>query len=169
MINLNDLWIGDFLKILSTNQKGKFEGKDASGKAKIKIRKEIVLAEANDLELTEEEVIVPIQNEIFPTFQKKEFNIIESINFERMLDLHLDKLPGYNPRNWPTGALPFQISKCRSFINKAIELKVQRIVIIHGIGHGVLRKSVEQLLHEFREIEKFSSLNEGSLEVWLNC
>jgi len=168
MINLNDLWIGDFLKIISTNQKGKFEGIDPSGKAKIKIKKDIVLANANDLELTEEELPIQVQKTNFIPPKKKEFDIIASVNFERKLDLHMENLSGYNPRNWPTGVLPFQISKCRTYINEAIELKVPRIVIVHGVGHGILRKCVEGLLHEFPNIEKFSSLNEGSLEVWLN-
>jgi len=168
MINLNDLWIGDFLKILSTNQKGKFEGIDPSGKAKIKIKKDIVLANANDLELTEEELPKQVQKTDFILLKEKEFDILASVNFERRLDLHMESLSGYNPRNWPTGVLPFQISKCRTFIKEANELKVQRIVVVHGVGQGILRRSVESLLNEFSNIEKFSALNEGSLEIWLN-
>ena len=42
--------------------------------------------------------------------------------------------------------------KTEEFINDSIKLKNKRVVIIHGIGSGILRKEIADYIHENRDV-----------------
>ena len=48
----------------------------------------------------------------------------------------------------------------------AINSNAQKLIIVHGIGEGVLKKEVHNLLSSF-ELRYFVSINGGSTEVML--
>jgi len=49
---------------------------------------------------------------------------------------------------------------------KSLNSNVQKLVIVHGIGEGVLKKEVHNLLNKY-EMRYFESLNGGSTEVMI--
>ena len=55
-MNKNDLWIGDWLYILSTNKRGTFEGLDDAGRLKIKVGDEIFTENIENVELSEDQL-----------------------------------------------------------------------------------------------------------------
>lgn len=171
-MDLNELWVGDWVMILSSGTKGKFEGVTANGMAKIKTKNGYVSAVANDLQETEAEIyqapeIVSTSKTKIDT-KKQGLDLQESLAFNREFDLHIDRLTDYNPNNWPMGELDFQLYKCRSFLNEAIRLRVPRVVLIHGIGQGILKENIQHLLTEFVEVNRTNDANDGgATEVWL--
>jgi len=88
MIKLDDLWIGDELKIISSGRIGTFEGKHANGKAIIRSEENTYLAEAADLEM------------YYAPKPKKELNFSEAPKAKTQgvgdsIDLHIEVL---NPK-----------------------------------------------------------------------
>lgn len=43
----------------------------------------------------------------------------------------------------------------KQFINDQIKLKAERIIIIHGIGTGILKRQVHEVLKHDKRIEKY--------------
>lgn len=192
-MNLNELWIGDPVEIISNGKKGKFEGIAANGKAKVKVRKAYLEVAANDLRLLSEEPVKkkttfeefdfvelpkkkkekpPVQpfyfDEPSTTAETNEFDFDKSLSFNRELDLHIELHPDYNPRMWVNGELGFQLNKCKKFLKTAIVLRISRVVIIYGKGEGILKSHVMKLLKDFPEVDRISQINMGSCEVWLD-
>jgi len=165
-LNLDDLWIGDPVLIRSTNEQGVYSGKSKTGKAIIKIEDEIKEIDAKNLTEAKEEIEKPKEKNI-------EIDVIEKLdiksvsNFKPEIDLHLEKLAPGKSANDFINVIDFQLSKCRYFIQQAIEYNASRIVIIHGKGQGKLKQAVDFLLLEFDEVNlKNSTNNGGAIEVW---
>lgn len=55
------------------------------------------------------------------------------------------------------------------FISDNIKMKNDKIIIIHGIGSGVLRKMMQTTLQNDKRVLKYQSsyFNRGSTIVWL--
>lgn len=69
-----------------------------------------------------------------------------------------DKLPLYN--SLPTIDLHGEDRKTaeilvKQFITDNVKLKNNKVVIIHGIGTGILKKEVHSLLKKDKRVEKF--------------
>lgn len=166
-MDLNDLWIGDTVKVISTGEIGKYEGEDSHGQAKVRFGREIKMIGALDLIIEEEEEDFKKQNKKIKKGKEFNFEILEMAGFNRVLDLHLDKLKDFEASNWPLGPIDFQLHHCRKYIKEAIRNRVPRIEIIHGKGKGVLKEEVMSLLFVFEEVQSVDQLaNEGKLEVW---
>lgn len=43
----------------------------------------------------------------------------------------------------------------RQFINDQIKMKAEKIIIIHGIGTGILKKQVHEVLRHDKRVEKY--------------
>lgn len=66
---------------------------------------------------------------------------------EWSIDLHLEELTdGAVDHLSNTEKLDIQLRRLRSFVEKAMEKKVRKITIVHGVGEGVLRKEVHFFL-----------------------
>ena len=61
--------------------------------------------------------------------------------------------------------LPNQIDFCRKKIDQAIiNRTINKLIIIHGIGDGILKQKVHEILQEYR-LTYYLSVDEGSTEV----
>lgn len=195
-MDLNELWIGDPVKIVSTEQRGKFEGISVDGKARVKVGRQILLVDERDLVLIPEKELKPKTDFDFNDFPKEEkktakeepvkayyfnapptpkmplktntdFDLDESLEFNRKLDLHMEHYSDYNPRIWVNGELGFQVYKFKEFLNKAIGLRIPRVEIVYGIGQGVLRGHILTFLKTTKEVDRVHEINSGACEVWL--
>jgi DNA-nicking Smr family endonuclease len=165
-MNLSELWIGDPVWIRSKAVKGIFEGIVDENKAKIKAQGAYFIVDAFDISLFHEKAITeePEDHHLNQVKKTKEWS-----SFETTLDLHTEKLELSEADLISSQILDIQIRRCRSFIKKAIELKISRIIIIHGKGKGILKEEIQHLVSEFPEVSfTFPVHQEGGLEVLLN-
>jgi len=163
-MQLDDLWIGDWVKIIASDKTGKFEGLLSNGKAKVKIGKEYLEFAADELTegtapsyIKEKEVV----------FEKEEaFSLKASLAYPRKLDLHLDKLTNYNA-NVDGQPLEYQLRVLNNYIEKAIEFRVPRVNIVYGKGGNVLKKevisSLESIFYPTIEIKE----DDGNCNVYM--
>ena len=160
----HDFWIGDRVKIRSTGNIGKVESEERDGYLKIKIEntQEYIKVKADEIEKAEEKKI-PKSVKIL----EEKTNLKESVYFNPEIDLHLDKLGNYHTGVWKADELSYQEQQCRKFLNKALSLRIKKVLIIHGKGEGVLKSCVEALLHNMIEVDHTVLVNNGgATEVW---
>ena len=71
------------------------------------------------------------------------------------LDLHIQTLRK-NAKPLPAAEiLPFQLNACRRYLDRAVQLGVPRVFLIHGIGTGRLKERVHEQLREFDTVERY--------------
>ncbi len=68
----------------------------------------------------------------------------KTVETPKSIDLHadalnLDHLP-------PHRLLEEQLAHCKRFLNDAIQKRIPKVLIIHGVGEGVLRQSIRAML-----------------------
>jgi len=157
-MNLDDLWIGDRLRIKSTGVVGRYHGLK-SGKAKIQTEEGLFEATPEDIELIDEEQLdkASIKEEPPPQIDLKAIS-----KFNPTLDLHYDALlkSGHLPPEGPI--LEWQLLICQKFILKAQSLQVRRVTIIHGIGAGILKNEVAHLLDKHPGVSDFEPSFDGA-------
>lgn len=165
-MNLEDLWIGDVLRIRSTGQVGVFNGLTSDRLAIIKFDKGVIhhISE-NDLEMhTEPDHPVDLVFDDDSPIIKPSLSDFESTD---TIDLHYDELSRYyHHERGPI--LDFQLEKAEEFILKSIAAKTAYIRIIHGKGEGILKKAVETLLKKYSSQISLSSAHYdgASIDVW---
>lgn len=172
-MDLKDLWIGDRLWV--EGETGTFEGIDRpTGMAKVKVGKEIRLARATELSLKEPEVIDPVMERLNAKLgireqYKKKFSLKRSAEFETRLDLHMVNFPEYKRSTAGEPELAFQLRKAEAFLAQAIDLKVHRVVLVHGYGDGKLRDALIGLLKGYEQIDRCDVHQDGAaLELWFD-
>lgn len=67
------------------------------------------------------------------------------------IDLHAEAL-GIAHRE-PHDLLEAQILHCKAFLNRSIESRETKVLIIHGVGEGKLREAIRLLLHSKKGIQ----------------
>lgn len=155
-MNPEELFIGDYLKILSSGKIGRFHGIHGE-RIKVKIGDEICLAEPGDLELVPDEVAEQSSSRVESRPEGPgQADPQAAAAFPVELDLHLEALEGsgYTRFNYET-ILDFQLRICKNFIGKAKESGVGRIRIIHGKGEGILKAQVAHLLEVSGPVTNF--------------
>lgn len=85
---------------------------------------------------------------------------------EVKIDLHIENLSNDFLAMTNFEIVQIQLKKCEDALIKAINSNAQKLIIVHGIGEGVLKKEVHNLLLSF-ELRYFVSINGGSTEVML--
>ena len=171
-INVESLWIGDILRIISSGKVGRYEGVGKNGKLRIRRGTKVFLVDTNRLELVSDE---EIEKNFEKYIEKNSDPIIpnrpkpkSSNSFTNTIDLHIAKLNPDLENAHPQIILDHQLVMCRTFINDAIERKKNVVTIIHGKGTGVLKEEVIHLLKEFKNVRFAISVNgDGAQEVWL--
>lgn len=167
MVSLHDLWIGEKVWVNSLQKEGFFEGV-VGGQVKVRVGHNHHLIPPADLALT-----VPSREQLdlsWITSDRPSSPKPQSLKtaFPQLIDLHIEVL---NPDlvNAPAARiLDYQLTACRQFVLDAIDRRIHRVTIVHGIGLGVLKQEVEHLLAEFRDIKYILPVNQdGALEVWL--
>lgn len=165
-MNIDELWVGDKLIILESNEIGSFEGEE-NRKILVKVNNTIKRFEVWELAIFEEqEKDAPVKLNIDTP---KEDILSQKMNFKDSIDLHIEKLnPSMLNRNSVTEILRYQCEKCEQFLQKAIQLKHGRITIIHGRGKGVLKEQIQLILATNKNVSVVHETNNGgALEVWL--
>ena len=82
------------------------------------------------------------------------------------LDLHIENIISDYHLMTNTEIINLQIKKCEDVLLKSINSNIHKLVIIHGIGEGVLKKEVHSLLKRY-QLRYFESLNGGSTDVMI--
>jgi dsDNA-specific endonuclease/ATPase MutS2 len=85
---------------------------------------------------------------------------------EVKIDLHIENLSNDFLAMSNFEIVQVQIKKCEDALINAMNSNAQKFIIVHGIGEGVLKKEVHNLLTKF-ELRYFISINGGSTEVML--
>jgi len=169
-LDLENLWVGDWVFVKSLQKKGTFEGIE-NGKAKIKIKDKFYLVDAINLGNTTE----PKQKAFDKDLKSAEVIIdditenivVSNATFKNSIDLHIEKLE--HNFKFDFNELSFQINECDKFIKQAINSRQNVITIIHGKGKGILKNEVKSLLEKYKDfVSVITEVNNGgALEVWL--
>ena len=79
---------------------------------------------------------------------KRKFRHLESYGYKErvVLDLHIENLLDSHNGMSNSAILKIQMSHFKSFLNKSIDKKQRKIVVIHGVGEGVLRHEIRKEL-----------------------
>lgn len=166
-MNLEKLWIGDTVRIRSSLKVGNYIGTAKDGRARIKYHGKVLLVKATNLE----EYIIPDNKETL-VFADEPFETVQPIKkvpqFVAQIDLHIDVLNPTIENAAPQIILNHQVVKCQDFIEKAINLNVKIITIIHGKGTGQLKREVDHILSQYDEVKySLPKHHGGATEVWL--
>ena len=81
-------------------------------------------------------------------------------------NIFLDRLPKIDLHGYDTESARV---KTNDFINEAIMMNYKKVVIIHGIGTGAVKKAVHETLSKNKQVEdyKLDSFNTGCTVVIL--
>jgi len=159
-LNIESLWIGDTVQIISTGQIGKYHGHER-GQVKVKCQKEILMVSPDDIVLYEEPALeTPLVFDEIKT-QKK-------IKISSSLDLHIEKLAPEMRSQLPARIRDYQLTRARQYIEQTIAMKKAVVTIIHGKGTGALKSEIVHMLSLIPEVRfTFERNNGGATEVWL--
>ena len=91
--------------------------------------------------------------------------IVSNLNVLK-LDLHIENLISDYQQMTNFEIVQVQVKKCEDFLLKSFNTNVQKLIIVHGIGEGVLKKEVHELLNRY-QLRYYESLNGGSTEVMI--
>ena len=84
-------------------------------------------------------------------------DVTEFANFELELDLHIENLTS-NARKMNNGEiLRTQMRAFENYIGQAVNLGVERVFIIHGVGKGKLKNVISESLKKNRSIKSFKN------------
>jgi len=149
-----EFWIGDWVKINSTDKIGKFEG-EVNGKAKIKIGDKLILVSLSKLSILEEDLI--------PQNVVREVKVINKENpvFKSTIDLHIEKLAPSMKNERAELIISFQVKSAKKFIDEVIKKRLVNATIIHGKGLGAMKMEVMHLLKSYDEVYFTKEVNNG--------
>ncbi len=97
--------------------------------------------------------------------KRKKEKKVSNLNVMKV-DLHIENLITDYHLMTNQEIIHVQIKKCEDVLMKSLNSNVQKLIIVHGIGEGVLKKEVHNLLNKY-EMRYFESLNGGSTEVMI--
>ena len=159
-MNIENLWIGDVVFLVSANENVVFEGRVDENSIKVKIGSQRSTVRISDIEEARKELI-------------KKADGPETLSYPSLkplpssIDLHYEKLFLGSPKPIHAIVLQKQINAFRQYIDTAISLKVNMVTIIHGKGEGVLRAEVRNILKDLKDVKFFLPVNDdGATEVW---
>ena len=164
-MKLDDLWIGDFVIIIRSGREGRFEGEN-NGKARIRVDKKILLIPASGLK------IAPVQKKINPILEEiytkqKPSGYQQKLDFPSEIDLHMQKLQPSKMHDNPVAILEFQLRKLTEYIDKAVDLRIGKVKIIHGKGTGALRMETMNIIESYPEkLTIYPVNNDGGVLVY---
>jgi len=64
------------------------------------------------------------------------------------IDLHIEELVTEPGKLTPTEMLQIQVTHFRECLNEAIAFKISRLVAIHGVGEGILRREIRTIMRD---------------------
>lgn len=158
---LKALWIGDRVKWKNSSKSGLFHGIQDADKAKIMVDGKMMITSASEIEIVKEpeETGFELQDWLEEDHSKAKVSKTKIIAFQTEIDLHFNR--EHKSTLTPDQVLDWQLSKCREHIETAISKRLNRIIIIHGKGEGILRQLVHQMLDGYREVQWKVAVNQG--------
>ena len=150
---------GTILKIVN----GKLLVKNSDGFEEIVSSNDIILYDEN----TDKVMAYGIDFDIKDDQIKKEKQK-KNQRFSKVLkiDLHIELIIDYYKELENHEIVNIQLKKCENAIRKAMNTRIEKIIIVHGIGVGTLKKEVHQLLDQYN-FRYYTSQDGGSTEVML--
>ena len=153
-MNLEELWIGDLLQILSSGKVGKYEGTSENGQALIRHGQQLLHANANDLrEYTPPEIEVPLLIE--------EVDEVSPSDINDELDLHIEVLNPSLINAPPARIRDYQIKAFEEYLTALKASVVNEATIIHGKGQGVLKAEILSIIKYDKSIMRYEEVNNG--------
>ena len=150
---------GTILKIVN----GKLLVKNSDGFEEIVIPNDIILYDENTDKVTAYGIDFDIKDN-----QIKKRKTKKNQRFSKVLkiDLHIELIIDYYKELENHEIVNIQLKKCENEIIKAMDTRIEKIIIVHGIGVGTLKKEVHQLLDQYN-FRYYTSQDGGSTEVML--
>ena len=150
---------GTILKIVN----GKLLVKNSDGFEEIVSSNDIILYDENTDKVTAYGIDFDIKDD-----QIKKRKTKKNQRFSKVLkiDLHIELIIDYYKELENHEIVNIQLKKCENAIRKAMNTRIEKIIIVHGIGVGTLKKEVHQLLDEYN-FRYYTSQDGGSTEVML--
>ncbi len=164
-MNLDELWIGDTVRLKASGKVGTYIGQNNKGKARVKCGVKVILSKAKNIELYQgaekEELVLDLISDDKPA-------VLNSTEVPREFDLHIEKLNPTLTHEAPQIILNHQLKKCREYVEQVIEVRHKMVTIVHGKGTGQLKLEVDYLLSQYEEFNyAIPTNNDGASEVWL--
>ncbi|MEE9438365.1 MAG: Smr/MutS family protein [Saprospiraceae bacterium] len=160
MIDIEDLWVGDTLRLIKSGRIGKFEGIKKDGKIKVNIGNKIIVTTLSNLEtytVPDRDIVKEFtEKHLSKTYQSPKSNLKKTV-----IDLHIEVLDPHLKNQRVERILQVQIEAAKSFIEHAISKNYSSVEIIHGRGQGVLKSEVAHLLSLYKEVKIYIPTNEG--------
>ena len=150
---------GTILKIVN----GKLLVKNSDGFEEIVSPNDIILYDENTDKVTAYGIDFDIKDD-----QIKKRKTKKNQRFSKVLkiDLHIELIIDYYKELENHEIVNIQLKKCENAIRKAMNTRIEKIIIVHGIGVGTLKKEVHQLLDQYN-FRYYTSQDGGSTEVML--
>jgi len=89
--------------------------------------------------------------------RKVELNLEEKLAFEEVIDLHLPALVDDPEKVAKHERLQIQLKAFDAYIDQALRLGVDSVIIIHGVGSGSLKRAIHSRLHRIKFIRQFTN------------
>lgn len=164
--------IGDKIKFIRSNDFGVI--KEIISERKVKVedssnfivqvnKDEIILQDDSTNSVSSYGDLSKIKDDSY--VKRKKEKKVSNLNVMKV-DLHIENLITDYHLMTNQEIIHAQIKKCEDVLMKSLNSNVQKLVIVHGIGEGVLKKEVHNLLNKY-EMRYFESLNGGSTEVMI--
>ena len=120
------------------------------------------------LDLKQKEKIIAEKSE--QTKQVHNLKLKAVFNEVIEVDLHIEKLIKNPNKIKKKNILSFQLNAARNFLNRANEIGIKKIIFIHGVGEGILKNELENLLINHSQDllyypANFSNYGNGATEV----
>lgn len=120
------------------------------------------------LDLKQKEKIIAEKSE--QTKQVHNLKLKAVFNEVIEVDLHVEKLIKNPNKIKKKNILSFQLNAARNFLNRAKEIGIKKIIFIHGVGEGILKNELENLLINHSQDllyypADFSNYGNGATEV----
>ena len=150
---------GTILKIVN----GKLLVKNSDGFEEIVSSNDIILYDENTDKVSAYGIDFDIKDD-----QIKKIKTKKNQRFSKVLkiDLHIELIIDYYKELENHEIVNIQLKKCENAIRKAMNTRIEKIIIVHGIGVGTLKKEVHQLLDQYN-FRYYTSQDGGSTEVML--
>ncbi len=90
-----------------------------------------------------------------------------------VVDLHIEKISNAHHSLKASEILPLQLAEFEKWFQLAVLQKLETFTVIHGIGEGILKQEIHQLLQHKKEVKSFVNQYDprygfGATEIFLN-
>lgn len=110
-----------------------------------------------DLKTYTKKNVRPVNLQKSRSSKYKVHDVEEYANFSGEIDLHIENLTSRKGKMSNAEKLQLQLEHFDKFIDKAIQLGVPRVFIIHGLGKGRLRDVIASRLIQMPEVKTFKN------------